>query len=142
MDNEFNFPSNITDQLISKYGNYLLSKIDDAQFLQVLDVLINGEKPARKQCHKNATCFSEENKSFQPVHGWLIIDPRPTFQSVKFIAQSVVKSAYGKLIDVTPSDVSDQYLFLPALVEDKDFEDLVDWLNHKHMDGSFNHQIV
>jgi len=142
MDNEFNFSSNITDQLLLKYGHCLLSKIEEAQFLPFLDVLINGEMAKKKDCHRNAMCFSEENKSFRLVHGWLIIDPRPKFNSIKFIAHSVVMNTDGNLIDITPSDASDSYLFLPAFIDDKKFECLEAWLNQNQRNGSFNYQIT
>jgi len=142
MDNEFNFSSNISNQLISQYGKYLLSKIAGAQHVPFLDVLINGENAKRKECHKNATCFSEENESFKPVHGWLIIDARPMLQSIKFIAHSVVKNHDEILIDITPYDASGRYLFLPAFIKDEDFGSLVSWLHQNQRDGSFNYQIT
>lgn len=88
---DFKFSSGINHQLIVRYGEFLFSKLNAAELLDFHDVLISGEKPKRRECHKNAQCFCAENPSYQLERGWLVVDGRPAFNSIKFIAHSVVR---------------------------------------------------
>ena len=142
MNCNIKFSSAINSETIVKYGGVLFSKLDTAKVLDFHDVFIFGEKAKKKECHKNAQCFCTENDSFHVTHGWLVIDSRPTFNSIKFIAHSVVKSPEGKLLDVTPIETLDPRPFLPAFIDDKVFEDFANWLYQNNLNGSFNYQIT
>lgn len=135
------FSLGVNNQMIQQYGDLLFSKIDTAKHLTFHDSIICGEKAKKKECHKNARCFCMENDTYQLIHGWLVIDGRPFFKSIKFIAHSVVQSPEGELLDVTPVESLDPRAFLRAFIDNQEFEAFVDWLHVNNQDGIFNYQI-
>lgn len=116
-----------SDPLISNeafaYAKFLYSNVTDAVYLKFLDVTINGSKPKPKECHNNVNKFIEQNISFSPVYGWLVIDA-PTTSQCLFLAHSVIKDTDGKLFEITPIQSCEPRPFIEAQLTDYDFEQL------------------
>jgi hypothetical protein len=70
-------------------------------------------KPAAKFCHANVETWVMRSPKYTLVRGWVVFDQsflsRPRF---RFAAHSVIGTPEGKLLDITPSDISQPYPFI------------------------------
>jgi len=73
-------------------------------------------KPAPKFCHANVETWVMRSPEYAIVRGWVVFDqsnqsivPRPRFH---FAAHSVIGTPDGKLLDITPSGISQPYPFI------------------------------
>ena len=74
-------------------------------------------EPKENMCHHNATAM-EEISGYTAVRGWLCFDFAALMTVVRFTAHSVVSTADGTLIDLTPSRASQRYPFLRVEEDD------------------------
>ena len=84
-------------------------------------------KPAPKFCHANVDTWVTRSPEYAIVRGWVVFDQsnnpfasaRPRFH---FAAHSVIGTPDGKLLDITPSDISPPYPFIrhPGTTEEFD----------------------
>lgn len=83
-------------------------------------------KPSPKFCHTNVETWVMRSPQYAIVRGWIVFDqsnnplvPRPRFH---FAAHSVICTPDDKLLDITPSDVSQPYPFIrhPGTTEEFD----------------------
>jgi hypothetical protein len=63
----------------------------------------DGWEPEPRNCHDNVARVVAENEGFTAVHGWYVSDLGDCFS---FIAHSVVQTAEGELVNVTPTSES------------------------------------
>lgn len=80
-------------------------------------------KPTPRCCHANVETWVMRSPDYAIVRGWVVFDqsflPRPRFH---FAAHSVIGTPDGRLLDITPSDISLPYPFIrhPGTTEEFD----------------------
>jgi hypothetical protein len=85
-------------------------------------------RPAPRCCHANVETWVMRSPQYAIVRGWVVFDqtderlvPRPRFH---FVAHSVIRTPDGKLLDITPSDISQSYPFICHPGKNDEFDEL------------------
>jgi hypothetical protein len=88
----------------------------------------NHWKPQPKYCHANVDVWVRRSPQYQAIRGWVIFEDfatNPVFRRnpfVRFLAHSIIRAPDGKLLDITPNDLSQPYPFMthPGTIEEFD----------------------
>lgn len=111
---------------LKQYAARLHERRGEAALLQWADVSIGDWRPTPNECHGNVTTICERDSSYTAVRGWLYFDFDDLLDQVKFVAHSAVRTPDGTLCDITPSNASQQYPFIPAEETEKIYSQLVE----------------
>ena len=108
------------------YAANLYTRIGEAVMLQRVEVNLGGWRPKENECHLNASEIYHRNAAYEPVRGWLYFDFDGKLDRVQFVSHSAVRTPDGQLCDVTPSNASREYPFIPALETEEEYSALVE----------------
>ena len=116
----------MSEEDIRRYGAALYSRIDEAVMLQRARIEGGDWQPEPNKCHHNVTEWCQHNQGYTPVRGWLYFDLAGLTNYVKFVAHSAVRTPEGELSDITPSNASKDYPFIPAVESEHKYAELVE----------------
>lgn len=120
---------------IARYAASLYGRIHECQIVTRKNVCIDNWQPRPNQCHANSMILETFGEGYTAVHGWFFLDFEGTRDFVRFIAHSVVMTAEGNLLDVTPSRLHlCPYPFIAADISDLAYEQVLDTLLEKYGD--------
>lgn len=112
---------------VGSYALFLFDRVGEA-VVAGRAVIEGGDwQPKHNMCHHNATDWCELKPEFTPVRGWLYFD-LPGLPHVKFVAHSIVRTPGGDLVDITPSDATQDYPFLVSGLSDNEYAHVVEEL--------------
>lgn len=116
---------------INEYALSLYARIKEARVLTRVEMELDGWRPSPNMCHHNASELYLKDNSYIPVRGWLFFDIK-ALNLVKFVSHSAVKLPNGEIVDITPkpSQASQDYPFIDGLLDEEDYEYLVDGLGY------------
>src|SRR5258706_13269584 len=103
----------MSPEQITEYAASLFDRCQEGVILSRAEVAMGDWKPQAKLCHENVTAWCESNARYEPSRGWLYFDLGGLLDHVLFIAHSAVRAPDGRLYDITPTDASRQYPFIP-----------------------------
>jgi len=106
---------------IEKYVAELYNRRSEATVVKRAHIREGLWQPQLKKCHENVDAYCQLHKDFKPIRGWLFFDYGYFLDHVAFCQHSVVMSPDGQLIDITPSNATQDYPFLRVEESDKDF---------------------
>jgi hypothetical protein len=86
-------------------------------------------KPVPRFCHANVDTWVWRCPEYQAVRGWVIFDfrngPPVTRSHFQFVSHSVIAAPDGRLLDITPAQISQPYPFIRHPGTNDDFDRLV-----------------
>ena len=109
---------------IEQYSKNLKDRVHEAKYLNRVEVSIGDWKTEANMCHHNVTQVCVNESSYTPVRGWLVFNIKEE-NLLKFVSHSVVKTPEGIMVDITPSNVNQEYPFLPSNLNDEEYEYLL-----------------
>lgn len=112
---------------VDGYALSLLKRVGEAAVVGHAGIEGGDWQPKHNMCHHNATDWCELQPEFTPVRGWLYFDP-PGLPCAKFVARSIVRTPGGDLIDIAPSDTTQDYPFLVSRLSDDKYAHVVEEL--------------
>ena len=117
---------------LARYAESLYARKHECQLVARQVVHQDNWQPQPNRCHSNALILETFGLGYKAVHGWLFVDFDCTRDFVRFTAHSVVMTAEGQLLDVTPYPPgAPWYLFIAANLNDRDYETVLDTLLKK-----------
>lgn len=102
-----------------------MSKSEEAVILRRAEIIGGNWEPQANDCHRNVSTWCEHNEQYEPIRGWLYFD-LPGANCVKFVAHSAVLTPEKELRDITPSNASQDYPFIPGNLPEEEYVSLVD----------------
>ncbi len=121
------------DRNLARYAASLYARKHECQLVARQVVCLDNWQPQPNHCHSNALILEIYGEGYTAVHGWLLIDFGGTKDFVRFIAHSMVMTARGQLLDVTPTPPGvPLYPFLAANLSDIEYEAVLDTLLKKY----------
>lgn len=101
---------------LARLAGELYERRDEGVIVPFVAVEIEGWEPEANDCHGNARHYVlcalvRGETACRVVHGWLYFE-RSRRGCPTFIPHSMVETAEGKLIDITPSDAARRYPFI------------------------------
>ena len=80
--------------------------------------------PNPKYCHDNVAAWVSQSPQHKRITGYLVFDTRQVLGVWQVVAHSVVQLEDGTLIDITPSEVSRPYPFVPHVGSEEEFVEM------------------
>jgi hypothetical protein len=122
------------DELKRQLAKRLYDLRHEGRIVEFAEAAIEDWQPKLKSCHENAAIWANSNKGWLVVHGWSIFefsDPAECRllgipRQFHFARHSVVMDPGGRLYDITPSEASRQYPFIPHPTGNADFEEIAE----------------
>jgi hypothetical protein len=120
-------------ELLTKLAKRLYNIRDTGRIIPFVEAGMKGDgspgddwRPAAKFCHANVEEWVMRSPEYGIVRGWVIFDlsADPSASRFRFAAHSVIRTPEGKLLDITPSAVSQPYPFIHHPGTTEDFDDL------------------
>ncbi len=99
---------------LADYAIALHQRVGDGVRVPVRPATVGEWKAEAHFCHANTIEWCKRSPGDTRVPGWLYFDLLDMFGHVRFAAHSVVRTQAGELIDITPSELTRPYPFLPA----------------------------
>lgn len=104
---------------LATYLDNVTARLDQAFHIKRRDVLFqDGSQPLASHCHDNVDRWVCENSGSHPVRGWMVIST--AVDTAYIAAHSIVQTADGDLIDITPLP-SQGTPFIPHIGSDDRF---------------------
>lgn len=111
---------------LEPYVERLYQRRDTSVLLTPATVSDGEWKPLPNECHANVTTFCLSNPKFKIVRGWLYFHLNHELPFERFMAHSAVLSPEGKLYDITPNVMSQQYPFIRAEEGEDEYAALIE----------------
>jgi len=120
--------------ILTKLAKQLYGLRDTGQIIPFAQVGIGDPseadswRPSPKFCHANVETWVMRSPEYVIVRGWVIFNMSgapflvPPFY--RFAAHSVIRTPAGKLLDITPTDVSQPYPFIQHPGSTAEFDQL------------------
>ena len=116
-------------QTLREYAAELYVRRAEAVVAPRQAIAVGDWQPQPNLCHENAMALAEKDGTYTAVHGWLFFDLVAPAQFKRFAAHSVVATANGQLIDVTPAAPGVAlYPFIRSGLTEEDYADAVNVL--------------
>jgi hypothetical protein len=106
---------------IEEYVADLFRRRDEAVIVPRAVMHGGNWQPQPKCCHDNVDVYCYFEKDYKPVRGWLFFDYGYMLDRVAFLQHSILMFPDGHLLDITPSNASQNYPFLRVYESDEDF---------------------
>jgi hypothetical protein len=103
-----------------KYIEKLYDRRQGAEVVTRYEMKGGNWQPQLKLCHENVDAYIKNTDGFKAARGWLYFDLQG-FNYVMFVQHSVLESPEGQLMEITPSDASQEYPFIRAYESDEEF---------------------
>ena len=116
------------------YAFRLLERVPQAVRLPWRPGEIANWKASEHQCHSNVAYWCEHNPGDTTMPGWLYFSFGGHMPYVRFTAHSVIRLLSGELRDITPSQTSMPYPFIPAEESPSEYDELVEHRRIMHLD--------
>jgi hypothetical protein len=111
---------------LPEYSTRLYERLTEGTIVPPAAVSIGAWTPAPGDCHANVSTWCKNIAEYKAVRGWLYFDLANAMPFVLFNAHSVVRDPSGKLWDITPSQASQPYPFIPAEESEEEYAHLVE----------------
>ena len=109
----------------------LYSLLNDAFTVERKNVVQGDWKPQPNICHQNCTDWVTLNPADTAIRGWLCID----FSLIgfyRFASHSIIRTAGGDFIDITPTQIQTIYPFLEDGLDEEIYAEFVETLHSAH----------
>lgn len=113
------------------YAKSLYERRDEAIVVTKITVNLPDWEPKANACHDNCAEWYLRQGNCEIIHGWICIDAS-VLGFYRFVAHSVIKDSTGSLIDITPSSITSELLFLSGGLDSDQYFEATDVL-HEHL---------
>ena len=103
-----------TDPELQRLARRLYRRRGEGVIVPFVRVELDEWRPQEQDCHANVTYWvlgQLDREECKAVRGWLYLE-RSVRGCPSFVSHSVVETAEGKLIDITPSGAENRYPFI------------------------------